>query len=284
MANSKSKQIPFEITPEIKSDVLKLIAESSEPLKAADLIKSAGLPKKLTGKALQSSLEQEVESGQIFNWGTKAISVYWHRKPKAEARERLLSLAASELLDAAKLSARSMAGPPKLSKATVAGALKELQTEERFRLITPAGSKTKQVVNLEHPEPYLAAEIARLLQSFGRQQLIEPMSALLSHKPLPESASPTMNTDVQEVAAKMFEAMNRIAFSPGTTVTFYRLRQQLELADVPKEIFDKAALLLEHERKALLSFHDHAAALPAEQREQFVTDGLGTYYVSIYAR
>jgi hypothetical protein len=67
-------------------------------------------------------------------------------------------------------------------------------------------------------------------------------------------------------------------------VTFYRLRQQPELAHIPKAIFDEAALLLQHEQKALLSLHDHAAALPAEERERFVTDGLGTYYVSIYAR
>jgi len=51
-----------------------------------------------------------------------------------------------------------------------------------------------------------------------------------------------------------------------------------------KNIFDEAALLLQRDRKVLLSLHDHAAALPAEERERFVTDGSGTYYVSIYAR
>ena len=90
--------------------------------------------------------------------------------------------------------------------------------------------------------------------------------------------------DVRDTAEKMFAAMNRIAFSPGTTVTFYRLRQQPELADIPKQIFDRAALLLASERRVLLSIHDHAAALPAEDRDALVTDGLGKFYVSIYAR
>ena len=81
----------------------------------------------------------------------------------------------------------------------------------------------------------------------------------------------------------MFAAMNELAFAPGTTVTFYRLRQRPELASIPKEIFDKAALLLQQERRALLAVHDHAARLPKEQQDEFVTDGLGTYYVSIYA-
>jgi hypothetical protein len=78
--------------------------------------------------------------------------------------------------------------------------------------------------------------------------------------------------------------MNQLAFSAGATVTFYRLRQHPELADIPKLIFDRAALLLQTERRALLSVHDHAAGLPAEEREGFVTDGLGKFYVSIYAR
>jgi hypothetical protein len=107
---------------------------------------------------------------------------------------------------------------------------------------------------------------------------------LLAPGPATLPEPPHADETVQEVAAKIFDAMNRIAFSPGTTVTFYRLRQQPELAHVPKAIFDEAALLLQHDRKALLSLHDHASALPAEERERFVTDGLGTYYVSIYSR
>jgi hypothetical protein len=100
----------------------------------------------------------------------------------------------------------------------------------------------------------LTAEIARLLQSFGREHLTASVSALLSghdgHETRPQIKSSAADADitVQEVAKKMFDAMNRIAFAPGTTVTFYRLRQQPELADVPKQIFDQAALFLERER------------------------------------
>jgi hypothetical protein len=93
-----------------------------------------------------------------------------------------------------------------------------------------------------------------------------------------------VSADVREVAEKMFAAMNRIAFAPGTTVTFYLLRQQPELAHIPKAIFDEAALLLQQARRALLMVHDFAAALPAGQQESFVSDGLGKFYVSICAR
>jgi hypothetical protein len=286
IVKSKTNRTPIEIPPEVKPVVLKLIQNSPAPIRPVDLIKSAGLPKKATGKALQAALAEELEAGQIFNWGTKTNHLYWRRGPEAEARQRLLSLAASEVLDQASSTARAVGGQPKLSKTVVSHALKDLVQQQRLSLIaSPPGSK-KQVVNREHPEPYLVWEIGRLLQDFGREQLTGRVAALLSDKDAdarPAGASSAKPT-VQEVAAAMFEAVNRIAFSPGTTVTFYRLRQQPELAHIPKEIFDQAALLLEHERKALLSLHDHAAALPPEERQQFVTDGLGTYYVSIYAR
>lgn len=285
MATSKAKQQPVEITPPLKAAILRLISDSHVPLKPAELIKSAGLPKKVTGKALQASLAPEVESGQVFNWGTKT-PLYWHRSRKAEGRERLLALSRTELLELPKLTARIMPGPPKLSKVWVAEAFEELAREELFRLVAPTGSKKKFVVNLKHPEPYLSPGIKLLLESVGKAQLFGPIMALIADQPVDETpaANEAPQSGVQEVAEKMFDAVNRIAFSPGTTVTFYRLRQQPELAGVPKQIFDQAALLLEHERKALLSLHDHAAALPPEEREQFVTDGLGTYYVSIYAR
>ncbi|MGC2660423.1 MAG: hypothetical protein WA324_20920 [Bryobacteraceae bacterium] len=287
IVKSKTNRAPIEIPPEVKPVVLKLIQNSPAPIRPVDLIKSAGLPKKVTGKALQAALAEELETEQIFNWGTKTSHLYWHCGPEAEARQRLLSLAASEVLDQASSTARAAAGQPKLSKTVVGQALKDLVHQQRLSLVaSPPGSKKKQVVNREHPEPYLVWEIGRLLQDFGREQLTSRVAALLSDKDAdarPAAASSAKAT-VQEVAAAMFEAVNRIAFSPGTTVTFYRLRQQPELAHIPKEIFDQAALLLEHERKALLSLHDHAAALPPEERQQFVTDGLGTYYVSIYAR
>jgi hypothetical protein len=281
-----TKRTPIEIPPDVKQVVLKLIRGSVVPLEPADLIKSAGLPKKVTGKALQTALDEELKSGQIFNWGTKTSHCYWHRGPEAEARERLLSFVAIELLDEATSKSRAIAGPPKISKTVVGGAVKELVNEGRLLLIAPPGSKKKHLVDAKHPEPYLAAEIARLLQTFGRQQLTARLMALFSDKREDEAHIfwGETHATVSDVAARMFDAIRRIAFSPGTTVTFYRLRQQPELAQVPKDIFDQAALMLQHERKALLSLHDHAAALPAEERERFVTDGLGTYYVSIYTR
>jgi hypothetical protein len=90
--------------------------------------------------------------------------------------------------------------------------------------------------------------------------------------------------EVTGIADQIFAAMNRLAFSPGASVTFYRLRLQPELATIPKAEFDAACLLLEKQRRCLLMIHDHAAALPEAERARFVTDGLGAYYVSIYAR
>ena len=136
-------------------------------------------------------------------------------------------------------------------------------------------------MNVQYPEPFLEQEIGRLLTEFGIERSTEQIRALFG----PAQAKPPVEREpeIPEVAQRMFEAMNRIAFAPGTTVTFFRLRQQPELASVPKSVFDQAALLLQQERKALLAVHDHASRLPEAEQEQFVTDGLGNFYVSIYA-
>lgn len=263
---------PPVVPPEFRAPLLKLIAEATGPLKAAAVVKlAAGLPKKVTGKAVQAFLEEDLRAGRVFNWGTEKTPSYWHRDKEAEARERVLLIAAQEALAEKDLVARAAAGAPALTAAFIK---KALARETRLKVLN------KVVVDLEHPGPYLEREISRLLESVGRAGLADRVLAAIAGK----AAGEPPRSSVQEVAAKMFEAMNRIAFSPGTTVTFYRLRQQPELAEVPKAIFDEAALLLQRERKALLSLHDHAPALPAEERERFVTDGLGTYYVSIYAR
>lgn len=279
----RTKRAPPVIPPETRPAILRLIREASEPVKAAALIKSAGLAKGITAKALQAFLDEDLGAGAIFNWGSNATPAYWRSDRQTQARERLLSIAAKELVTDKELIGRAAIGPPKLPAGAIKDARAKLASEQRLSLLTsPPGSKTKVVVDTQHPEPYLEAEIARLLQSFGRERPASRIRALISDEPAAEAQVATAT--VQEVAEKMFDAMNRIAFSPGTTVTFYRLRQQPELAHVTKAVFDEAALLLQRERKALLSLHGHAPALPADEREKLVTDGLGTYYVSIYAR
>jgi hypothetical protein len=222
-------------------------------------------------------LGKDLAPDGIFDWGSEKSPIYWHRERGVEARDRLSDISSRELLTKAQLAARAAKQPPKIGPTMVKPLLEGLINDHRLCLVP----KTKRVM---HTEAYLSAEIAHLLKSFGRERPASRIQALLA--PEPETSPEPARTDetVQEVAAKIFDAMNRIAFSPGTTVTFYRLRQQPELAHIPKAIFDEAALLLQHDRKALLSLHDHAPALPPEERERFVTDGLGTYYVSIYSR
>jgi len=258
---------PPVFPPEIRSSLLKAIQESASPLKPAQLAKCVNSTPKLSGPHVKTLLADAFSAGHTFNWGTDKSPLYWHREPATEARDRLLRISAEESLTSAQLAARAAKMPPKIGPAILKPVLEGLIDDHRLCLVL------KRVM---HTEAYLSAEIARLLKLYGRERPASRIQALLS--PEPESQT------VHEAAAKIFDAMNRIAFSPGTTVTFYRLRQQPELAHIPKAIFDEAALLLQHERKALLSLHDHAPALSEEERERFVTDGLGTYYVSIYAR
>jgi hypothetical protein len=265
--------------PEIRDSLVDAIRAANRPLKPVEIGKCAGVPQKVPGAEVVKLLALGLKAIPIFNWGPAKSPVYWHRDPEKVAEERLASIAGAEPLVEAELLKRAMAIAPKIGMATLRSAKTRLFQGKRFRLEGPKGKKI--VVDTQHPEPFLEMEISQLLQSFGRALPAARIRALVVEG---AQAEPPAENQVQDVAEKMFAAMNRIAFSPGASVTFYRLRQQPELAHVPKAIFDRAALLLESERRALLSIHDHAAALPAEERERFVTDGLGAYYVSIYAR
>jgi len=277
MLTGMPRTIPV-FPPETRPSLLKAIREADAPLKPVQLAKSAESARKLTGPHVTGLLGNDLAPDGIFNWGSDKSPLYWHREPGAEARDRLLDISSRESLTRAQLAARTAKGPPKIGPAIVKPLLQGLLDDHRLCLVP----KTKRVM---HTESWLESEIVRLLNSVGWERPTSRIRTLLAPEPeTSQPAPPHPDDTVQEVAAKIFDAVNRIAFSPGTTVTFYRLRQQPELAHIPKAIFDEAALLLQHERKALLSLHDHASALPAEERERFVTDGLGTYYVSIYSR
>jgi hypothetical protein len=97
--SSKVKQAAIEFPLEQKPAVLKLIRDSSEPLTPAVIIVLADLPKKLTVKKVQAALDDEINSGQIFNWGTPAKHSYWHRGLHDEVQQRIVGLAANSLMD-----------------------------------------------------------------------------------------------------------------------------------------------------------------------------------------
>jgi hypothetical protein len=268
---------PPVFPPETKSSLLKAIQEAASPLSPAQLAKCVTTTPKLTGPRVKEQLGKDLAPDGIFNWGSDKSPVYWYRERDAEARNRLLEISSREALTKAQLAAQAARMLPKIGPSIVKPLLEGLLKDHSLCLVP----KTKRVV---HTDAYLETEIAHLLKSYGRERPASRIQALLAQEPATLPEPPHADESVQEVAAKIFDAMNRIAFSPGTTVTFYRLRQQPELAHIPKAIFDKAALLLQQDRKALLSLHGHASALPEEERENFVSDGLGTYYVSIYAR
>jgi hypothetical protein len=245
---------------------LRRVLEKAEaPLSSAKLSK---LLQQKSGKVFKPVLDAEAKAGRIYKW---AADLYWDKNPTEMARERLLTIAASEMLPGPKLNALAAAESPKIGLSLVRNARTELLKENLLREV----GKAKLNVNAQHPQQYLELEIGRLLSEFGIERAKESIRALLG--------ATEAKAEIPEVAEKIFKAMNRIAFAPGTSVTFYRLRQQPELAHIPKLVFDQAALRLQQERKVFLAGHGHALSLPKPEQDELVTDGLGAYYVSICA-
>ena len=261
------------VAPEIKQTLLDAIAAAGSPVPVGELGTLPSPGRKLPKTRVQALLKEDLAAGRVFLWGDSKNKAYWHRDSNVAARDRVLHIAGSEALEAKQLEQRAAAEQPTIALKVVKSARAQLENEKRLR------KESKIIVNVERPHPFLELKIAELLSSHGIQRGADRIRELLGgNEPQPKLSS------VEEVAGRMFAALKRLAFAPGTTVTFFRLRQEPELANVPKEVFDRAALLLQRDRRALLSVHDHAAALPPEEQQRLVTDGLGTYYVSIYAR
>jgi hypothetical protein len=257
-----------------------------EAIAEKDLAKLATRLAGVDAKVLPVVAAELVREGQLRlespPWGGKkklaacyVVDGYWERR-RAAGKELVLRLAGGELLAEKELGLRAAS---ELGKELGAAVVAELLREGKLRKV---GSKPGVMVNVTKPEPYLEREIGKLLDAFGKVEAKAKLREFLEGGGA--GAALAVNGDVEAVAERMFAAMNRIAFAPGTTVTFYRLRQQPELAGVDKMTFDRAALRLQEQRKALLAIHDHAPRLAQAERDELVTDGTGNYYVSIYSR
>jgi len=264
--------------PEAVQLIVHAIRSANAPITASTLGKQPGIG---TSARVKLLLAEHLAKGGVFHWGKVG---YWHVDPGAVARERVLEVVSRECLSLSGLKRSVSRESPKLTTKTVQVAISELISEKRLLPKETKASNVSGIIDLKYPEPYLQRKIAAVLKSVGIERSANRISALLEPEIEPPVAAAALSQDVQGVAEKMFATMNRVAFAPGTTVTFHILRQQPELAQIPKRIFDQAALLLQQERRALLMVHDFAAALPHDEQERFVTDGLGNFYVSIYAR
>lgn len=272
-----ARQAPPQVDLE---KILQILVTSPKALSSKAIAEPLGLK----STQLKAALAELLQSERIF---AHSKSTYWH-KPKpvvlspaqliALGREKLLEFSARELLNAAALKSLVAQALPTIKATAIEAVRKQLLKEALLREVSPPGevkSKEKLCVNVQHPQAYLTQAIGALLAGFGIERSAAQIERLLGSSDQAPSLSP--------VADLLFAAVQRIAFSPGTTVTFHRLRQQPELAKVPKADFDQAALQLQRERRALLSEHGHAARLPQDEQDSLVSDGLGNFYVSIYS-
>ena len=279
MASAKRRAIPPDPI-ETQRAIFKAIAAAQEPFSVEAVVALVDLPRKVPKTQVSKLLAEEMKSARLFAGKADGKKAFWHHDPKAIATSAILEVAAAEVLTAEALAQKAALLCPRITLNFKTLQKTLLDNGQLLKVKAAPGTKAtaQRLINAERPEVYIESEIALLLKEVGLTRLPERIQAL------PEAESPGEEELVRDAAEKIFAAMNRIAFAPGTTVTFCRLRQQPELSNMPKPVFDRAALLLQKERRALLSIHDHAARLPAEEREGLVTDGFGKYYVSIYAR
>jgi len=271
--------------------IMAALADAPEPRTAPALVKQTQAPIKASD--VPALLAEDLAAGRVFAWGAK---LYWTGDPQIIVRERVLQAiqnAAQPITAAAlakSLKRKSGEIPVLLAEDLAASrvfAWGKLywHRDAKSLLLDLAGRENLTTDGLIERAAGEAKVDAKMIGAVCKA-LVKEKQLIGVLKPASVQTLPpaTLQENVEEVAEKIFEAMTKIAFAPGTTVTFYRLRQQPELAHIPKKIFDEAALLLQQNRRALLTVHGHATALPPSERDELVTDGLGTYYASIYER
>src|SRR5205085_12085567 len=98
---------------------------------------------------------------------------------------------------------------------------------------------------------------------------IKPTSKMpFTNRPIGVNYESPSSSDVGSAADTIMKTVNRIERNPDSSVTFYRLHKEPEIASMPKEVFDKAILKLRDDRVLELLEHDHAQRLSEAARAE----------------
>lgn len=253
------------------------LREAAAPVPEKKLV-AAVWPKVLDPQPLRGRLREMEREGRLHAWPGKSPS-WWRLSPEQSVPELLLdtlggrAMARSEWLKQAKA---RLKGVPAERWAAAAG---ELVSRGRVVLHTLriGGKKVEACARAEHRDalldvyrPLLEGLIAEWRRLGIREEEIRRFLAFE-----PRGAA---------LAEELFAELLRLEQESAPPNPVSRLRRRAALRHYSKEQFDAAALELLRKQFVYMAPHDHAMRLTAQERDELVADGAGTYYVSISAR
>lgn len=287
-----------EPSQEQKDLVLALVTQADEPL-TAKLI-GAGMTGalKLNDKQLAALLDQFVSEQKLRTIPPKTGKAlrYWDRGIEELAPRLLLARLDTKgplkLADLKKAVLKDAAG---LSESQFQSVFQRLQAAGRIHEHPPTTATSKTVkwgTNWPAPDDYLkkvtteltkvvtklaAVGVARSQLNAAGMRLLE--TAGLEFAVRTASVTPTATLSDDELLALMSRVEPRAA--SGALVTAPELRRAAKLT---KADFDAVVLRAARAGRVVLHRHDFAASLSQSDRDDLVTDDMGTFYIGIGIR
>jgi len=262
---------------EAERRLMEMVRAAGAPTPEKKLL-SALWPKGLDPQPLSERLVRLEREGRLRRWPGKTV-LWWHLGPEEALGEALLSALGDRAMERARWlrEARTrLRGPSAVQWQQAAADL-----IASGRVVAHAakieGKKVEVCAPAEHRAALLDVYrpvLARLVEEWRRLGIRqEEIRRFLAFEP-PAAA----RTD--ELLAEL-RRLERESPPPNPVA---RLRRRAALQQLSKEEFDRAALDLLRQGRVYMAPHDHPARLAAADREELVTDGAGTFYVSISAR
>jgi hypothetical protein len=293
---AKKKAAPSPPTAEARDEAIACLRRQVEPVTAKQLAKLLVAPFKISEVFLVPLLDEFVGGGQLnaFPPATpKGQRRYWDR----------------DLIEFGRLQIRQLlqkkGAQPKAKLKSAAKGLNDAQFVQAFQGLIdirqivehpPIGKSKTLKYGTEPPAPEL------YLKDLGQQlakivgQLIAAGTSRNELKKVVEGwltqAGLSLEKAAEPVVALVSPATNELNLlllmrqiepgaERGALVTARELRR---VANLDKNQFDQTVLGLARQGRLMLHRHDHASGLSASERDELVTDGLGTYYVGMALR
>ncbi len=256
------------------------LERSSQPLNVTKLANAIPKSAVKSKKDLREILQELVQSGQICRRQGRS-SVYWLPSLEDQASAKILE-ALSEIpmtrTDLEKKLKSLLSGWPRPMRDEM---LARLIRERRVYQSPPLTGKAKLLsVRPElTPQDYIKVALrlvaARLKpQGFTAEQAFAVAQDLLRREVNAHKPSVQLERMIQL----------KLAAANGALLSLSELRRSLA-AEIPGgTAFDQAVLRLAESGRVALRHHDHPGALSQEEREAFVRDEQGNYYIGAVLR
>jgi hypothetical protein len=293
-ARGKPRYWDRDVTLLARTAAMTAMQQATEPLTAKDVSTKISGPVKFTEAELTPVLNELVGARELHPIPSKTATGkprYWTGDLGDFVRitlVRLLSVKGPLPLPALKKEVKG------LSAAQFDEILERQIAGRQLFHHPPAGKKGKALIGSQppRPEPYLAEMAASLQKTVellrsadvSIESLRRALIQMIESAGVPFGSTSDTSSRRARIESVDLESLMRRVEPAADRGALVAPRQLRPLTNMTKGDFDRAVLELAAAGRISLHRHDYVASLTDDERNDLVTDGLGTYYVGLALR